>query len=196
MKDRREKKKRGSYQKIEPQTIVAAATNVIRRGYDVEQAATAAQIKPSTLRTALRRYRLKGSVIPEKRGRKPKGEFTTELKKFVLDFVDDREHIITVIEIREAILNNPFLVDMAPTKTSLQLWLRENAHLTFKLSERSFPSKPTAMEADSFAAVYDNMRCLPELDPYSNCVFFWRSSVCTKSIHDSCDVSVNYSSAS
>lgn len=172
MKERSKgKKKRGPYQKIEPQTIVAAATNVMRRGYDVEQASTAAQIKPATLRSAMRRYRLKGSVLPEKRGRKPKGEFTQELKEFVLDFVDDREHIVTVLDIREAIFGNPFLMDVTPSKTSLQLWLRKNAHLTFKLSDRSFPPKPSVNEASKIMAAYDDICGLPELRIYDNCIF-------------------------
>lgn len=97
MKERpKKKKKRGPYQKIEPQTIIAATTNVMRRGYDVEQASIAAQIKPATLQSAIRRYRKKGSMLPEKRGRKPKGEFTKELKEFVLDYVDCRAPIYTV----------------------------------------------------------------------------------------------------
>ncbi|CDH61153.1 predicted protein [Lichtheimia corymbifera JMRC:FSU:9682] len=48
MKERPKKKeKRGPYQKIEPQTIIAAMTNVMRRGYDVEQASIAAQNQAS-----------------------------------------------------------------------------------------------------------------------------------------------------
>lgn len=172
MKERpKKKKKRGPYQKIEPQTIIAATTNVMRRGYDVEQASIAAQIKPATLRSAIRRYRKKGSMLPEKRGRKPKGEFTKELKEFVLDYVDDREQVVTVLEIREAILNNPFLVDMAPTKTSLQLWLRKNAHLTFKMSDRSFPPSPPASDEASIMSAYEDIRGLPALHVYDNCVF-------------------------
>lgn len=90
----RKSRKRGSYQKIESQTMLAAATNVVRRGYHVEQAATAAQIKPATLRSAVRRYRLRGTVVPKKRSRKANGEFNTDVVRFICDWVDEHEHTV------------------------------------------------------------------------------------------------------
>ena len=97
----RKRGKRGSYQKIERQTILAAAANVLNRGYNIEHAATAAQIKPSTLRTAVRRYLLRGTVLPMKRGRKAKGDFNADVIRFIIDWVDEHDHT-TVFDILNA----------------------------------------------------------------------------------------------
>lgn len=172
MPDRpRKRRKRGSYQKIESQTMLAAATNVVRRGYHLEQAATAAQIKPATLRSAVRRYRLRGTVVPKKRGRKAKGEFSADVVRFIFDWVDEHEHT-TVHDIMDAMDADALLEGSKPPKTTLHRWLRDNAHLTFKYSQRSFPPTPSTEQEEyeankEFGEVFSSV----DFHMYGNCIY-------------------------
>lgn len=171
MPDRpRKRRKRGPYQKIDSQTILAAAANVMRRGYNIEHAATAAQIKPSTLRTAVRRYRLKGTVLPIKRGRKAKGEFNADVIRFIFDWVDEHEHT-TMFDILDAMDADALLQGSKPAKTTLHRWLRMNAHLTFKYSSRSFPPPPSEHEAIQAIKVFEEVFTSVDFHMYENCVY-------------------------
>lgn len=167
----RKRRKRGPYQKIESQTILAAATNVIRRGYQIERAATAAQIKPATLRSAVRRYRLRGTVLPMKRGRKAKGEFNADVVRFIFDWVDEHEHT-TVYDIMNAMDADALLEGVKPAKTTLHRWLRDNALLTFKYSQRSFPPTPSyQQEEDAANKAFDNVFRSVDFHMYENCIY-------------------------
>lgn len=166
----RKRGKRGSYQKIESQTILAAAANVLARGYNIEHAATAAQIKPSTLRTAVRRYLLRGTVLPMKRGRKAKGDFNADIIRFIVDWVDEHEHT-TVFDILNAMDADALLEESKPAKTTLHRWLRINAHLTFKYSSRSFPPPPSENEANHAIKAFEEVFTSVDFHMYENCIY-------------------------
>lgn len=169
MQERPKKKKRGPYTKTTDQAFAASVSNVIRRGYRTEQAADAGNIRSSTLRSALKRYRLRGTAKPLKRGRKPRGAFNDELVYFLFGYVDQHP-FATVEDVLDEVAADPVVHEFKPSKTTLHNWLRENARLTFQWMQ-SFPPEPSADEGKRAIEEYSHISDMPTFNVHENCVF-------------------------
>lgn len=169
MPERQIKKKRGPYKRTSDAMFAAGTSNVMRRGYRTEQAAEAGSIQSSTLRSALQRYRLRGTASPLKRGRKPRADFDAQLVHFLLDYVDNHPST-TVKDILDEVAGDPVVQDFQPAKTTLHRWLRANARLTFRWFQ-SFPPFPPVDEENSVIEEYGNIVDMPSFDVHKNCVF-------------------------